>query len=99
MFTINLRLILAVMALVGLSKAEIASNLDDEDRKPSMFKVGDDWLALPEVFSNLDFSADSAPASEEDIEGQMRLRDSRFWGRLYIDGWPQTIQFFRIHFI
>ena len=43
MFTINLRLILAVMALVGLSKAEIASNLDDEDRKPSMFKVGDDW--------------------------------------------------------
>jgi hypothetical protein len=73
-------------------------NLDDEDRKPSMFKVGDDWLALPEVFSNLDFAADNAPASEEDIAGQKKLRDTRFWGRLYLDGWPQTIQFFRAHF-
>ena len=32
------------------------------------------------------------------IIGQMRLRSTRFWGRLYIDGWPQTIQFFRAHF-
>eukprot|EP01038_Epipyxis_sp_PR26KG_P014922 gene14922-20071_t len=63
-----------------------------------MFKVGEDWLALPEVFSNLDFNADSTPASEDDIEGQLRLRSTRFWGRLYIDGWPQTIQFFRAHF-
>lgn len=28
----------------------------------------------------------------------MNLRSTRFWGRLYIDGWPQTIQFFRAHF-
>jgi hypothetical protein len=28
----------------------------------------------------------------------MKLRANRFWGRLYIDGWPQTIQFFRAHF-
>ena len=70
----------------------------DEDRKPSMFQVGDEWLALPEVFSNLDFAADSTPATEEDIEGQIRLRRTRFWGRIYIDGWPQTIQFFRAHF-
>lgn len=69
-----------------------------DGRKPSLFQVGDEWLALPEVFSNLDFSADSSPASEEDIEGQNRLRSSRFWGRLYIDGWPQTIQYFRAHF-
>ena len=55
-------------------------------------------MALPEVFSNLDFTADSTPASEEDVEGQLRLRASRFWGRLYIDGWPQTVQFFRAHF-
>jgi len=67
-------------------------------RKPSMFQVGDEWLSLPEVFSNLDFSADSSPAAEDDVEGQHRLRASRFWGRLYIDGWPQTIQFFRAHF-
>lgn len=70
----------------------------EDDRHPSMFKVGDEWLSLPEVFSNLDFSADSTPAREEDIEGQIHLRSSRFWGRVYIDGWPQTIQFFRAHF-
>jgi hypothetical protein len=50
------------------------------------------------VFSNLDFTADSTPASEDDIEGQKALRESRFWGRLYIDGWPQPIQYFRAHF-
>lgn len=75
--------------------------LGEEERPKSMFKVGptdDDWLALPEVFSNLDFNADNKFAKEEDIEGQMRLRATRFWGRLYIDGWPQTIQFFRAHF-
>lgn len=71
---------------------------EEDVRQPSMFKVGDEWLALPEVFSNLDFTADSTPASESDIEGQLRLRSTRFWGRLYIDGWPQTIQFFRAHF-
>lgn len=70
----------------------------NEDRPPSLFKAGDEWLALPEVFSNLDFTADSTPATEDDLEGQMRLRSTRFWGRLYIDGWPQTIQFFRAHF-
>jgi len=43
-------------------------------------------------------AADSTPATEEDVEGQLRLRSTRFWGRLYIDGWPQTIQFFRAHF-
>lgn len=72
-----------------------------EDKPISKFKVGlgdDDWLALPEVFSNLDFAADNSPASEDDIEGQLRLRSTRFWGRLYIDGWPQAIQFFRAHF-
>ena len=90
--------ILVALAVLGLVSCEIPDNLQDDNRKPSMFKVGEDWLALPEVYSNLDFTADSAPASEEDIEGQIRLRDSRFWGRMYIDGWPQTIQFFRAHF-
>ena len=70
----------------------------EDERKPSMFQVGDEWLALPEVYSKLDFSADSTPATEEDIEGQIHLRASRFWGRIYIDGWPQTVQFFRAHF-
>lgn len=71
---------------------------EKDERQPSMFKVNDEWLALPEVFSNLDFTASNKPASEEDVEGQMRLRSTRFWGRLYLDGWPQTIQFFRAHF-
>ena len=86
----------ATVSLVLFAVTSQSNN--DTSRQPSMFKAGDDWLALPEVFSNLDFNADSTPASEEDIEGQLRLRATRFWGRLYIDGWPQTIQFFRAHF-
>ncbi len=27
-----------------------------DDRPVSKFKIGDEWLALPEVFSNLDFA-------------------------------------------
>ena len=50
------------------------------------------------MFSNLDFDADSTPAAEDDIPGQMKLRSTRYWGRIYIDGWPQTIQYFRAHF-
>jgi hypothetical protein len=69
-----------------------------DDRPPSKFKIGNEWLALPEVFSNLNFAADNTPAPDHDIEGQMALRSTRFWGRIYIDGWPQTIQFFRAHF-
>eukprot|EP01033_Poteriospumella_lacustris_P010307 gene10307-7323_t len=69
-----------------------------DERPASLFKAGDEWLALPEVFSNLDFAANSTFASEDDVEGQISLRASRFWGRLYIDGWPQTIQYFRAHF-
>lgn len=74
---------------------------NEDERRPSMFKVGDtdeDWLALPEVFSKLDFNADNTPASEDDVEEQMYLRATRFWGRMYVEGWPQSIQFFRAHF-
>jgi hypothetical protein len=70
----------------------------DDERKQSLFKAGDEWLALPEVHSVLDFQADTTFATEEDIKGQLELRASRYWGRLYIDGWPQTVQFFRAHF-
>jgi hypothetical protein len=45
----------------------------DDERQPSLFKVGDEWLALPEVFSNLDFTADSTPAKENDIEGSIHF--------------------------
>lgn len=70
----------------------------ESERKPSVFQVGDDLMALPEVFSVLDFGADGTFAADDDIEGQIRLRDSRYWGRLYLDGWPQSIQYFRAHF-
>lgn len=99
------RNIVALVVLLALG-SHITSALqakNDLERQASMFKVPDEegkeeWAMLPEVMSNLDFFADSSPASEEDIEGQNALRDSRFWGRLYIEGWPQTIQFFRAHF-
>lgn len=49
-------------------------------------------------FSNIDFHAANTPANDDDIDGQMKLRSTRFWGRIYIDGWPQTIQYFQAHF-
>jgi len=96
-------LIVALVACVMVACAETPPAKQDFERQASMFKVpgqeGDEeWAMLPEVMSKLDFFADSAPASEEDLEGQIGLRDTRFWGRLYIEGWPQTIQFFRAHF-
>lgn len=85
-------------SLIIFQCSQFLSVSAEDDRKPSMFKIGDEWLSLPEVHSVLDFGADSTFAPEDDIEGQLRLRASRYWGRLYIDGWPQTIQFFRAHF-
>ena len=70
----------------NLTASSTSASPETDERKPSMFKIGDEWLALPEVFSNLDFNAPNKPASDDDIEGQMRLRSTRFWGRLYIDG-------------
>lgn len=29
---------------------------------------------------------------------QTELRNTRFWGRLYVDGWPQPVQYFMSHF-
>lgn len=80
------------------TQIETTGGSTNEDRPASLFKVGDEWLSLPEVFSNLDFDADSTFAADDDIEGQIQLRSTRFWGRIYIDGWPQTIQYFRAHF-
>ena len=48
--------------------------------------------------SKLVFENSDQKIQDDDIEGQLKLRSSRFWGRLYIDGWPQTIQYFVAHF-
>lgn len=92
----NFVFVFLLLQFLKLSFSQRAAK--DDTRQPSMFKVGDEWLSLPEVFSNLDFAADSTPALDDDITGQIKLRSTRFWGRLYIDGWPQTIQYFRAHF-
>jgi hypothetical protein len=68
--------------------------------KYELGRVNDDeMLLLPEVFSTLsvdkvkrDFAAPGVAAEEAE------LRNSRWWGRLYIDGWPQTVQYLRAHF-
>jgi hypothetical protein len=46
----------------------------DTSAKPSLFKVKDEWLALPEVFSKLDFNANNTFAHDNDLAGQMKLR-------------------------
>lgn len=65
------------------------------DRPPNLFDVGDGELKLlPEVLSELSFEIrdfkDDGTAAE-----QKELRDSRYWGRLHVDGWPAPIQYLR----
>mmetsp|Transcript_14143 Transcript_14143/g.20834 ORF Transcript_14143/g.20834 Transcript_14143/m.20834 type:complete len:487 (-) Transcript_14143:7-1467(-) len=68
----------------------------NEEKPDNIFKVGDELLKLPEVHSSLNFdSRNEIPDSEED---QHELRSTRFWGRLYVEGWPTAIQFMRGHF-
>lgn len=67
------------------------------NRPPNLFDVGGELKLLPEVFSDLHFEArnfldDGTP------EELKELRDSRPWGRLYVDGWPAPIQYMRSHF-
>ena len=37
-------------------------------------------------------------AREDDIEGQIEQREKAWWGRLYINNFPFSIQYFRGHF-
>jgi len=72
------------------------------EMSPNYFKVNENdnqWMMLPEVFSKLkddDILADFAVPGDKAAEGE--ARDTRWWGRLYIDGWPQTVQYLRAHF-
>lgn len=94
-----LSVVLSAVAITSVvADDSTAATTTGDERPPTMYKAGDEWLALPEVFSVLDFTADNTPADDDDVEGQEQLRASRFWGRVYIDGWPQPIQFFRAHF-
>lgn len=67
-------------------------------RPPNLFDVGDGELKLlPEVLSDLNFEARDFVDGGTQAE-QKELRDSRPWGRLYVDGWPAPIQYLRSHF-
>ena len=81
-----------------LTSCVLKSATGHDDRSTNLPHIDDQILPLTGSFSSLDFSANNTPASEGDLEGQLKLRASRFWGRLYIDGWPQTIQYLRAHF-
>ena len=92
-------LLLSIILTFSLLACSFSEQLEVEDeRQPSLFKAGDEWLSLPEVFSKLDFAANNTFALEDDLAGQLELRSTRYWGRVYLDGWPQTIQYFRAHF-
>lgn len=67
------------------------------DRAPNLFDIGGELKLLPEVLSDLSFEprkfVDNGTAME-----QKELRDSRPWGRVYVEGWPMPIQYMRSHF-
>lgn len=69
------------------------------EKPPNYFKVNEDLQMLPEVFSKLnpdDVKMDHA--TDGNAAEEAKARDTRWWGRLYIHGWPQTIQYLRAHF-
>lgn len=59
-------------------------------------------LLLPESTSVLKYTqSDFVAEAEGDAAGTvgaLTLRDSRWWGRLYVDGWPKALQYYRAHF-
>ena len=59
-----------LVSFITADETETTTATTGDDRKPSMFKVNDEWLALPEVFSNLDFNAPNKPAADD---GMMKL--------------------------
>lgn len=102
-FLVGLAIICFVEAVSAEATEERPATMFNKAERPTSEQVNskfniEDWLALPEVFSKLDFTADSTPAAPDDIEGQIKLRNSRYWGRMYVEGHPQPIQYFRAHF-
>lgn len=71
--------------------------LDDGGKLKNFFQVGDELKLLPEVMSKLDFGVRDH-AAVGDSAGEAALRTTAYWGRFYVDGWPQPIQYLRAHF-
>lgn len=60
-------------------------------------QVGDETKMLPEVMSKLDFEPKDH-ARPGDLRAEVALHKRSYWGRFYVDGWPQPIQYLRAHF-
>jgi hypothetical protein len=76
------------------SRVEAALNASG-DVPLNLFEVDGELKALPEVASNLNFEKSPFPTN---LEEQLAIRDAHYWGRMYVEGWPAPIQYFRAHF-
>ena len=63
----------------------------------NVFQVGEEVKLLPELMSNLDFSPKDH-AKQGDLQAENQLHEKSHWGRIYIDGWPEPLQYLRAHF-
>ena len=72
----------------------------DDKRKPSMVKLPgrEQMLMLPDRESVLKFDFIRDFAKPEDVETQLEQRKASWWGRLYADDFPFSMQYLRGHF-
>ena len=61
------------------------------------FSVNNEMKLLPEVMSKLTFEVRDH-AAPGDVEAEEELRKNAHWGRLYVEGWPASMQYLRGHF-
>ena len=61
------------------------------------FSVNNEMKLLPEVMSKLTFEVRDH-AAPGDVEAEEALRKNAHWGRLYVEGWPASMQYLRGHF-
>ena len=76
------------------TKSKKSKGIFDKLKKP------EDYPLLPDRFSVLNFDQVDDFATAGDIEEESKQEDMSFWGRLYIDGFPDLLgmQYFRAHF-
>ena len=86
------------VALTRAEKLEKLKRMQEIEKKLETAKEVPEVLMLPEVESKLKFDTVRGFAKEDDVKAQKELRDARFWGRLYIEGWPYALQYYLAHF-
>ncbi len=84
----------------NIVNADQLMNDDADPRKPSMIKLPgrDEVLLLPDRESVLQFTSFQDFATDEDTEEQERMRETAWWGRVYVQGFPYGFQYFRGHY-